>query len=88
MMTYLIKSTVCLLVLYGFFHFFLSHHKILLFNRYYLIFSLVFSIIVPFIVIPVNSNFTLTNSLDKLTFASGHVFQGREIITLLHLRYH
>src|SRR4030043_1275632 len=80
MMTYLIKSTVCLLVLYGFFHFFLRQHKILLFNRFYLIFSLVFSIIVPFIVIPVNSNFTLTNSLNKLTFTTGHAIQGQEII--------
>lgn len=80
MMTYLIKSTVCLLVLYGFFHFFLRHHKILIFNRFYLIFSLVFSIIVPFIVIPVNSNFTLTNSIDKLTLATGHAIQGEKII--------
>jgi phosphate/sulfate permease len=79
MMTYLIKSTVCLLVLYGFFHFFLRQHKILLFNRFYLIFSLVFSIIVSFIMIPVNSNFTLTNSIDKLTF-TGHAIQGQEII--------
>ena len=79
MMTYLIKSTVCLLVLYGFFHFFLRHHKILLFNRFYLIFSLVFSIIVPFIEIPVNSNFTLTNGIDRLTF-TGHAIQGQEII--------
>ncbi len=79
MMTYLIKSTICLLVLYGFFHFFLRQHKILLFNRFYLIFSLVFSMIVPFIVIPVNSNFTLTNSIDKLTFTTGHAIQGEEI---------
>jgi hypothetical protein len=28
----------------------------------------------------VNSNFTLTNSLDKLTFATGHTIQGEEII--------
>ena len=80
MITFLVKSTVCLLVLYGFFHFFLRQHKILLFNRFYLIFSLVFSIIVPFIVIPVNSNFTLTNSLNKLTFATGHAIQSEEII--------
>jgi len=31
-------------------------------------------------VIPVNSNFTLTNSLDKLTFATGHAIQGDKII--------
>jgi bla regulator protein blaR1 len=80
MMTYLIKSTVCLLVLYGFFHFFLRQHKILLFNRFYLIFSLVFSMVVPFIMIPVNSNFTLTNSIDKLTYTAQQAIQGEDIV--------
>jgi hypothetical protein len=31
-------------------------------------------------VIPVNSNFTLINSIGKLTFITGHVVQGEEII--------
>jgi len=31
-------------------------------------------------VIPVKSNFSLTNGLDRLTFATGHAIQGEEII--------
>jgi beta-lactamase regulating signal transducer with metallopeptidase domain len=80
MVTYIIKSTVSLIVLYGFFHFFLRHHKILIFNRFYLISSLVFSLIIPFVNIPVKSDFTLTNSLDKFTFITGHAIQVKEII--------
>jgi beta-lactamase regulating signal transducer with metallopeptidase domain len=80
MITFLVKSTVCLILLYGFYHFFLRHHKILIFNRVYLIFSLGFSVIIPLIVIPVKSNFTLTNSLDKFTFTTGHAIQVKEIM--------
>jgi hypothetical protein len=80
MVIFFIKSTVSLIVLYGFFHFFLRHHKILTFNRFYLISSLVFSLIIPLIIIPVKSNLTLTNSLDKFTFITGHAIQGKEII--------
>ena len=47
MITFLVKSTVCMILLYGFYHFFLRHHKILIFNRFYLVSSLVFSMIIP-----------------------------------------
>jgi beta-lactamase regulating signal transducer with metallopeptidase domain len=80
MMTYFIKSTVCTIVLYGFFHFFLRHYKVLIFNRFYLISSLVFSLIIPLITIPVKSNFIVTQSLDKLTFTTGQTIHGKEII--------
>ncbi len=68
------------MVLYGFFHFFLRFHKILLFNRFYLISSLVFSLIIPLVVIPVKSNFTVTQSLDKYTYTTGLVLQSKEIV--------
>ena len=45
-----------------------------------MIFSLVFSLIIPLIIIPVKSNFTLNNNLGKLTFATRHVIQGEEIM--------
>jgi TonB family protein len=70
MVTYFIKSTVCLFLLYGFFHIFLRNHKTLLFNRFFLIFSLVFSLIIPLIDIQVRSNFPLNNSFNKLFFNS------------------
>jgi beta-lactamase regulating signal transducer with metallopeptidase domain len=81
MIEFLIKSTVCLVVLYGFFHIFLSNHKTLLFNRFYLMFSVVFSLIIPLIRIPIKSNISLiTNSLDNLTFTTGHFIQQKEIV--------
>jgi TonB family protein len=70
MVTYFIKSTICLFLLYGFFHIFLRNHKTLLFNRFFLIFSLIFSLIIPLIEIQVRSGLPLINSLNKLSFNS------------------
>ena len=84
MITFFIKSTACLIVLYGFYHIFLRHQKILLFNRFYLIFSLVFSMIIPLIVIPVKSNFPINNTLEKITLTTGQLIQGEAIIENSH----
>jgi hypothetical protein len=80
MMTFLIKSTVCLVVLYCFFHFFLQHQKILRFNRFYLIFSMIFSMIIPLIYIPVKSNLTFNNSFYKFTSTTVQTIKGETII--------
>ena len=80
MITFLIKSTACLIVLYGFYHIFLRHQKILLFNRFYLIFSLVFSMIIPLIVIPVKSNFPINTTFERFTLNTGQLIQGEAII--------
>ena len=79
MIAFLVKSTVCLLIFYGFFHYFLRPYKILIFNRFYLISSLIISLIIPLIIIPVESGFTVTESLDKLTISVEQTFQGRAI---------
>jgi len=79
MIPYLIKSTACLLIFYGFFYFFLRPYKILIFNRFYLITSLIFSLIIPLIIIPVESDFTITASIDKFTLSMGQTIQGKEI---------
>ena len=80
MIIFFIKSTVCLFVLYGFYHFFLRNQKVLLFNRFYLVFSLVFSIITSLIVIPVKSNYALNTSIDKFTTTTGYFMKGNAII--------
>jgi hypothetical protein len=80
MIPYFIKSTICLITLYGFYHFVLRHHKILMFNRFYLIFSLVFSITVPLIEIPVNSSFPLTNSVNELTITPEYPVGSRQLM--------
>ncbi len=80
MITFFIKSTICLFVLYGFYQFFLRNQKVLLFNRFYLVFSLFFSMITSLIVIPVKSNYSLNNSIDKFTTTTGYFIKGNAII--------
>lgn len=76
MIAFFIKSTACLIVLYGFYHIFLRQQKILLFNRFYLTFSLVFSIIIPQIVIPIKYNFPINNTLGRFTLTTGRLLKG------------
>ena len=80
MIIFFIKSTVCLFVLYGFYQFILHNQKVFLFNRVYLVFSLVFSLITSLIVIPVKSNFALTGNFDKITAKTGSFINGNAII--------
>lgn len=53
MIEYIIKSSLSLILLFGFFWFILRQEKLFNFNRFFLIFSLAFSLIIPFISIPV-----------------------------------
>jgi beta-lactamase regulating signal transducer with metallopeptidase domain len=80
MIIFFIKSTACLIVLYSFYHIFLRQQKILLFNRFYLIFSLVFSMIIPQIAIPVKSSFPINNILERFTLTTGKLIQGGAVI--------
>jgi hypothetical protein len=75
MITYIIKSTISLVVLYGFFHIFLQQHKILIFNRIYLASSLVFSLVMPLIIIPVQSGFSISSGIDYFTVSSSQIIQ-------------
>jgi TonB family protein len=54
MTTYIIKSSVSLLLLFGLYWFLLRKEKLFVFNRVFLVASVVFSLVVPFISIPVN----------------------------------
>lgn len=49
MIDFILKSTFCLALLYGVYFFFLEKEKMHHFKRFYLLFSLAFSLIVPFI---------------------------------------
>jgi beta-lactamase regulating signal transducer with metallopeptidase domain len=49
MIDFLIKSTISLTVLLGFYHLVLEHEKMHKFNRFYLLFSIVISFMIPFI---------------------------------------
>jgi beta-lactamase regulating signal transducer with metallopeptidase domain len=54
MMVYLIKSGISLCLMFGLYWFFLRKVKLFIFNRYFLILSVLFSLLIPFITIRVN----------------------------------
>ena len=58
MSDFLIKSTITLFVLLAVYYLFLEKEKIHVFNRFYLLFSLVFSMVIPFITIEVIQEIT------------------------------
>jgi uncharacterized protein (TIGR02145 family) len=54
MIAYIFKSSLSLIILFGLYWFLLRKEKLFVFNRIFLITSVVFSLVVPFISIPVN----------------------------------
>jgi beta-lactamase regulating signal transducer with metallopeptidase domain len=54
MITYILKSSISLLLLFGLYWFLLRKEKLFVFNRFFLLASLVFSMVIPVIYIPVN----------------------------------
>jgi beta-lactamase regulating signal transducer with metallopeptidase domain len=89
MIAYIIKSTISLVVLYGFFHFFLRQYKILIFNRIYLISSLLFSLIIPLIVIPIKTGFSINTTISSITATTNQVIQskGTMVTSAPHITY-
>lgn len=66
MTAFIIKSGICMVLLFGLYWFFLRKEKLLNFSRYYLIFSVLLSIAVPFISVPIDSGYNKATS-DILT---------------------
>jgi hypothetical protein len=54
MIAYIVRSGLCLVMLYVFYRLILGKEKLFRFNRFYLIFAVAFSLTVPFISIPVH----------------------------------
>ncbi len=77
MTAYIIKSSVSLLLLFGLYWFLLRKEKLFVFNRFFLVASVVFSLVVPFISIPVN--FQTTPRVDNFIPDYNHITP--EIIT-------
>ena len=55
MTAFIIKSSLSLIILFGIYWFLLRKEKLFNFNRFFLIFSILFSLMVPFISIPINT---------------------------------
>src|SRR5665647_802469 len=54
MIAYVIKSSLSLLIMFGLYWFLLRREKTFIFNRYFLIFSIIISLVNPLISIPIN----------------------------------
>lgn len=79
MFAFIIKSTVCMAVFYGFYYFLLRNAKIPVFNRFYLLFALAFSLIIPFITIRISTNIPISHSIQQFTSATGIFIQGENL---------
>jgi TonB family protein len=77
MIAYILKSSLSLILLYGLYWVLLRQQKIFIFNRFYLLFVILFSLVIPLITIPlfvsgndaqrnilsvINNNFTVISS--------------------------
>jgi hypothetical protein len=58
MTAYILKSSVCLLLMFGLYWFLLRKEKLFVFNRFFLLAAIVFSLLVPFVSIQVHFNVT------------------------------
>ncbi|HAX93476.1 MAG TPA: hypothetical protein DCY25_05945, partial [Bacteroidales bacterium] len=71
MTAWILKSSLSLIILFGLYWFLLRKEKLFIFNRYFLVLSVVFSLIVPLISIPVN--FQVTPQLKDVVTVPGNL---------------
>jgi beta-lactamase regulating signal transducer with metallopeptidase domain len=82
MIDFLIKSTICLTIFLGFYHLVLEREKMHQFNRFYLIGSIIISLVIPFVtfeiieIIPVNQN-TGLQIIDTIPLSNETVIQEK-----------
>ena len=76
MTDYILKSTLCLVILLAVYHLFLEKEKMHRFNRYFLLLSLLLSLVIPLITLKVSSDplpVFANNVIDKQTFIPEHL---------------
>lgn len=76
MITFLIKSSISLILLLGIYNFFLEKEKMSVFNRFYLLGSLIISFAIPFVEIELNQDLTQHHLLPNAI----QTIQGNTII--------
>lgn len=83
MIAYILKSSVSLLILFGLYWFLLRKEKIFVFNRYFLVTSVVFSLVVPFLSIPVNFQVApqINNIIPAFNYAIADISKADNIVT-------
>ena len=79
-MEFILKSTVSLVFLYILYYILLRNSRTFKFNRFYLLFSLIFSIILPFIHIKTGFNVPLNKTIQDFSASTnGFLLQGNII---------
>jgi len=76
MIGFLIKSSLCLILLLGIYNFFLEKEKMSIFNRFYLLGSLIISFTIPFVKFELHQDFVQHNLLPDAI----QTIQGNTII--------
>lgn len=81
MIDFLLKSTISLIVFLGFYHLVLEREKMHQFNRFYLLFSIIISLAIPFVtfeiikIVPVVQNFEPLNTIITSSIISENEIQ-------------
>lgn len=81
MINFLIESTISLIVLLAFYHLFLEREKMHQFNRFYLLISIVISLIIPFLtfevikIVPVLKDIEVLNTVINSSIVPENEFQ-------------
>jgi len=70
MTAFIIRSAICMVMLFGLYWLILRKEKLFIFNRYYLILSVLFSLTVPFVSIPVDIG--SQNAVSEIAAALNH----------------
>ena len=91
MLVYILKSTFCLVLLLGVYHLFLEKEKMHLFNRFYLLGSILFSFIVPSFTITVAPTILetpiVTEAVSLNQFSSSVMPQQQTVETINYTTY-
>lgn len=70
MIDFLIKSTICLFVFLGFYHLVLEREKMHQFNRFYLLISIVISLVIPFLTFEIIEIIPIVENIKPLSLDS------------------
>jgi len=85
MIDFLLKSTISLLIFLGFYHLVLEREKMHQFNRFYLLFSIVISFVIPFLtfeiikIVPVVQNIEPMNTIITSSAIPENEIQGTSL---------
>jgi BlaR1 peptidase M56/CarboxypepD_reg-like domain len=80
MTAFIIKSGICMILFFGLYWFFLRKEKLFIFNRYFLIFSILFSLTVPFISFSINLGHNTSGILTIINKPTGLPLVQNEVV--------